>query len=44
MMDELHKLFLGMIAVLVVLTIMFSTAIEIQEHNRAYLETIKLTR
>jgi hypothetical protein len=37
-MDELHKLFLGMIAVLIVFTIMFGTVAGIQKHNQSYLK------
>lgn len=39
-MDELHKVFLGMVAVLIVFTIMFGTLAEIQKHNNNYLDTI----
>lgn len=39
-MDELHKVFLGMIAVLLVFTIMFGTVAKIQQHNQGYIDTM----
>ncbi len=39
-MDELHKLFIGMIAVLIVFTIMFGTTIKIQKRNQVYLDVM----
>jgi hypothetical protein len=38
MMDELHKFFLGMIAVLIVFTIMFGTVAQIQKQNQVLLD------
>jgi hypothetical protein len=36
-MDEIHKLFIGLIAVLLVFTIMFGAVAKIQSHNQATL-------
>lgn len=39
-MDELHKVFIGMVAVLLVFTIMFGAVSEIQKSNQARLEAM----
>ncbi len=43
-MDEIHKLFIGLIAVLFVFTIMFGAVAKIQEQNQTYGETITTER
>ena len=44
MLDELHKVFIGMIAVLIVFTIMFSAADKIQKHNQAMLDDLAINQ
>ena len=39
-MDEIHKLFIGLIAVLFVFTIMFGAVASIQTQNQAYLDSL----
>lgn len=39
-MEELHKLYVGVIIVMIVFMIMFGAAAEIQKHNQAYINTI----
>ena len=43
-MDEVHKIFIGLIAVLFVFTIMFGAVAKIQEQNQAYVENITTQR
>ena len=44
LMDEIHKLFIGLIAVLFVFTIMFGAVAKIQEKNQTYVETMTTER